>query len=269
MTSVFRKMPAALIFTLAVLLQMSCYVRKEGCLDTLASNFDVTADDGCSDCCTYPALQLNIKHMAGDSLLDIRKIYTNNLGQNYQLLDIRYYLSGFTLIRPDQSTTRIIEVIYNEDQSVIQHNDMHICRITDNTLTAGTVKAFGQFDRLLLNMGLSDTLLNTSFTELPSNHVLLKANKLKDAAGNTTFATLRYVRIKQERRDTVNLNFGDSTDRFYMNIDSTVITRKGENIIYNLKNDYKQLFMNVNLDTLPAVIKKAMTPNLKKAIGVN
>ncbi len=47
----------ALVFFLA-----GCYEPKEGCLDPQAVNYDVTADEACADCCTWPSLRLSVKH---------------------------------------------------------------------------------------------------------------------------------------------------------------------------------------------------------------
>lgn len=246
----------------------SCYVRTEGCLDTLASNFDVKADDPCGTCCVFPSLMLNIVHNAGDSLLNTKTVYSNKLNQKYQILDIRYYLSDFELKTAGKPPVRIREVIQNASGTVTEYNDMHICRIADNNVKVGTARTFGQFDTLSLYLGLRDKVLTSEFSSLPSDHVLLKNNKLKDETGNTVFATLKYVRVKPDKRDTVNLYFGDLQERFAISIDSTLMTQKGSNITYRLRTDYLKILEDINLDTIPGIIKTMAGRNLKSAIGV-
>lgn len=250
------------------ILAVSCYTRKEGCLDTLAANFDVTADDPCGQCCIFPSLSLEVTHNAGDTLLNTKAIYTNQLNQKYQILDIRYYLSGFVLSPAGQPNVRIREVIQNNTGSVIEYNDMHICRIADKVIKVGTVRSFGRFDTLSFDLGLSDKVLSNEFTGLPSDHVLLKNNRLNDEAGNIVFATLKYVHVKPDKRDTINLSFGASSDRFDIRVDSTLVTQKGSHIIYRLKTDYLKILIDADLDKSPENIKTTAGKNLRAAIGV-
>ena len=41
-----------------VLSLTACFEPQEGCTDIAATNFDASADENCTDCCTYPKLQL-------------------------------------------------------------------------------------------------------------------------------------------------------------------------------------------------------------------
>jgi len=247
---------------------MACYTRKEACLDTIASNFDVSADDNCDDCCKYPQLILNIRHMAGDSTFSTQNIYTNDLNQSYQLSDIRFYLSAFKIFKSNESNIyQVIETISNADKSVTISDDIKICRIADNTITIGSVKTFGTTDSISFNVGLNSDISNTEFVDLPSSHVLLNLNKLKDENNQTCLATVKFTKFNPPS-ETLNLCLTDPGSATKIAIDSTIFTAKGENIIYTIYTDYLQLFKNVNLDTSVTEIEKQVSKNFGNIIVV-
>jgi hypothetical protein len=260
---------ACFISMIIMCILSSCYTRQEACLDTLATNYDVTADDNCDACCTFPGLILLIKHMAGDSTFSTQKIYTNDLGQNYQLLDIRFYVSSFDLYQSDpmNSTSQIITSISNADNSVSVPDDMKIIRIADNMITLGSVKTYGKMDSLTFDVGLNTTISDHVFVDLPTTHVLLNNNKLKNSDNNLSFATVRYVKI-QPGRDTIDLYLSDPGLLTKITLDSIVNTAKGENIRYNLQTDYLKLLKNVNLDSSITTIEKAVNRNFGGIIVV-
>lgn len=247
----------------------SCYTRKDACLDTIATNYDVTADDDCDACCIYPVLSLNVRHMAGDSVFNTQKIYTNELGQTYQLLDVRFYISSFSLYQSDRGTqkSQIIGTLSNSDNSVIIPDDMKICRIADNSINIGSVKTYGRLDSLTFYIGLNSKITNNEFVDLPTSHVLLNNNKLKDETNNLAFATVRYVKFKPQK-DTLNIYLKDPDLLTKIKIDSMVTTSKGDNINYTIQTDYLKLFNSVNLDTSDVEIEKQVNRNFGRIIVV-
>ena len=258
------------VYTIMIIFSLSsCYTRNEACLDTIATNYDVTADDDCDACCIYPTMSLNVSHMAGDSVFSPQKMYTNDLGQNYQLLDVRFYLSAFDLYQSDKGAqkTQIIASIYNSDKTVIIPDDMKICRIADNTINIGSVKTYGRMDSLVFNIGLNDKITKNEFVDLPTSHVLLNNNKLKDENNNLAFASVRYVKFKPQK-DTLNIFFRDLDVHSKIKIDSIITTSKGDHVRYTIKTDYLKLFNNVNLDSSLAVIEKQVSRNFERIIVV-
>lgn len=79
----------------------SCYRPVEDCLDPEATNYLLTADDPCIDCCVYPVISLNVFHLNGDVTFNLGDTITNNIGQQVVLLDYAYLLSQFTVDTPE------------------------------------------------------------------------------------------------------------------------------------------------------------------------
>jgi hypothetical protein len=255
---------------------ISCYTRKEACLDTLASNYDVTADDACLNCCTYPKLILNVDGFR--KIEQINDVVTNTKGQKYNIQDIRFYVSEFSLFQRNEQI-KINEVIGTANNAYVNRNDMKILRSVDASLDMGTVKAFGKFDSLVFYMGLTKSVLENTFVNLPTSHVLSTASKLSDAQGETAIMTMRYKyksptqkdsihniiilhkdvdnsKWKYVVKDSINLKFKDK------------ISSKGENIEAKINADYTKILQNVDLESPKDTILKKVALNIRSVFDV-
>jgi len=255
-----------LIFFIPIIFLSACYDRKEACLDTFAANYDVTGDDACSGCCTFPSLVLEFTHYNGDSIYKATDTLINDHLQEYVIEDVRYYLSDFTLFQGDSSHT-IREKIATENNKIIIANDMKIMRSVDGELSIGSVRLFGKFDSLSFHLGLSDKMINNAFVGLPTNHVLLQNNKLKTPNGETAYFSMKYRRLSPSL-DTISQNIyvTDILDFPALRSDSMIITTKGSNIRYPFKADYKVLLQDIDLTLTDDSISKKLYLNLKKMI---
>lgn len=257
-----------LVFTcLSILIMAGCYTRKEACLDGLATNFDVSADDPCDGCCIFPSLVLQVVKKAGDSNFVVTDTLVNSLGQKFRITDLRFYFSDFTLFQANGTQIKTLEFISNSDNSVSVHDDMKIWRWVDETITPGSVKAYGSLDSLTFQLGLNTTLSKTTFSGLPSTHVLLSENKLKYGTINTAIMTLRCVRY-QTITDTINISVLNPTETISYKIEKKVTSQKGENINYEIKVDYLSLMKDVNIYSTTGEIESHLMQNLNSFIIV-
>lgn len=245
---------------------MSCYTRKEACLDVLASNYDVSADDACPDCCTYPKLKLEIQHFVKDSVYNFDSIYTNDLNQTFKILDVRYYVHGFELFNKDSGKKVVLETIKNQDSTLIIPDDIKIYRSVDASIEIGSLRDSGTYDSLTFYLGLKDEILTNDFIGLPSTHVLLANNRLKNATGEYAHFTVRI-----ETADSLIRNFqvtGLGISEPYT-IKTPVTTTKGVAPSFKLKANYDELFKNIDIKDSTNVIENALKQNIKKVLIVN
>lgn len=246
----------------------ACYDRKEACLDKLAADYDVTADDDCMDCCKYPALRLMINQMAGDSLFRISDTLTNDLGQKYTIEDIRYYLSGFGLYQGD-SVYAIREKLMTENNNFSLANDMKILRGTDRELEIGSIRAFGKFDSLSFEMGLSPSMISTTFINLPTNHVLQNNFRLKDDKENLSYFTMRFRRISPVRDTTSQFIYiVQKPNLKTLSIDKSITTTQGQPFVFSFKTDYATLLKNLDITMKNDTLTSLIYENLNKMIIV-
>ena len=83
-----------LLSILMAVLLSACYEPTEGCLDVRATNFDLDADEGCADCCTYPELSLRFENVwvYPDSVAPLRlhTFYVDAVGNPFRFERIRF-----------------------------------------------------------------------------------------------------------------------------------------------------------------------------------
>jgi len=263
---------STIFYTTAIwmaLVWSSCYTRKDGCLDILAKNYDVTADDACvTTCCTYPQLVVSVENMVGDSTFNVLDTLTTSRGQKYRIIDLRCYFSDFTLFQKDGKTLKINEIISNSDKTVSVYDDMKIWRWVDAAFSPGTIKGSGTFDSIQFILGLPTPVLINTFTNLTSDHPLLTENKLKDTNGNTIFMSVRCVRYLSIT-DTINLFVPTSNipNIFAFTKPTTIPT--GTDINIKIKSDFQALLHNVDINQSQSSINNLMALNIKSFILVD
>lgn len=258
-----------LLFLFGVLCSFSaCYDRIEACLDEYAANYDVSSDDACTDCCTFPSLTMRFTQLLGDSLFAKIDTITNDLGQMYIVEDVRFYLSDIAIYQ-EGNPLIIRQHIATEDNQTIIKNDMKIIKSSDGDVSFGTIRAFGTFDSLTCHFGLSEVMTNTTFVNLPSNHVLQPLVRLKDNAGQQAYLTMKYKRISPVR-DTVSqiISVTQKPDFPPITLRKPVQSVRGNPIIFDVKADYKVLLQNQNLNMSADSLSKMIYPNMAKIIKV-
>ncbi|MBK7637729.1 MAG: hypothetical protein IPJ13_28155 [Saprospiraceae bacterium] len=246
---------------LLTLLLSGCYSRKEACLDNLAANFDVTADDPCIDgCCTYPRLTIDMTIKAGDSLFRSEDTLTNNLGQKFRIIDLRCYFSEFTLFQNKGNKVKNIEFLTSADNISTINDDIVLWKWVEAGFKSGTYKNYGTFDSLTFYLGLNPTVKSTTYSNIPSTHGLSETSRLKGKDGSITDMTIRCIRMIN-KADTMSLA---------VNLDKTIkiktikplITTPGKEIKYGFTADFLALMKNTDLSKSVSDIENQIKSNI-------
>ena len=87
-----------LIFLLFVglTLQYACFDPPEGCRDIRATNYNVTADIDCEDCCKYSNLYIDIDHSMDGISIDT-SIYFKHGNDSLRIKKLIYFLTNIKL----------------------------------------------------------------------------------------------------------------------------------------------------------------------------
>ncbi len=244
----------------------SCYTRKDGCLDTYAANYDAGADDHCVQCCTYPELRLNSSNFYGDSIYRRGDTLTNQLGQQFILLGLRYYVSQFRLFQDgtEQTVTEAIQIV---ETGEIIPDDIKITADNESLVKAGTIRTFGKFDSLQFTMGISEDFANNSFVNLPVGHALLNNYRLNDASGEQASAILR-VKVLQPVDTTLSIYIAPDFRMDYTIRDSILTSIPGRPINAKITANYKVLLDDVDLMGSYDQIRILVTDNLRFLLNV-
>lgn len=185
---------------LTALFLSSCFEPQEGCFDFNATNYDVTADDPCSDCCNYPNLTVAFRHLIippndPDTTLffQYNAYYPSvvNSLDTFTIERIRYFLSDIRLVRPDGEEVRVqdsIDVEINSNNLRLEDNYAKVDRDIFQPINVGTIITQGQFSSIRFNVGLDDTERNIE-------------------PESVTTASQLYVQNDTLMYDTLNMNY--------------------------------------------------------------
>jgi hypothetical protein len=254
----------SLFLLVSWLILSGCYSRKEGCLDTLAANYDVQADDACvTACCTYPSLYFELHHQVGDSSLKQGDTLMNVYGQSFRITDVRFYISAVTLLDEDgKSIIANDRIKTNTGLSVA--DDITIVRSADQEVEVAPFRAFGKFDSLHLSVGIAPDLALATWDGLPENHSLSFKNQLKDKNNALAVMTVKLAMVtpngEAEKLISVSMPAGFPPASLHFPIAKT--TDKGDAIRIPVVIDYSALLDSIDLSLSDTMIIQALAKNL-------
>lgn len=251
-----------LIFITSFFILIACYENKEGCLDINATNFDVSADISCDDCCNYPLLRINILHRIKDAQLDtfynlaIDQPITLDSIHFFNIKNIRYYISDVKLKRADGTLVGVNNEIKlsitssNADTIKFFEEDNFalISRRTPRSSNIGTLSQNGDFTGIQLKIGLAENINQINPNLVPTTHPLHISTEMYNkqlnkyifnqielfrTAGVDTIPTVINI-IGNEYMKTIDLPFSFNVD-------------VGFNITLTIRVDYREWFKQIDI----------------------
>jgi hypothetical protein len=224
----------------------SCYEPKIGCQDINATNFDVSTDKKCENCCTYPKLSLGMNYKFDSANFSLGKGYTDNFADSFKILFAKCFISNIQLIDNNGKILKVsdsLRIYRPNGDSLWISNSFALVGKEGFIFPIGSIAGTGNIKQIRFTVGLNDTIRNTIQSKMPNGHPLAInsdsmyingqyiANKLVIAKG-TNF------------RDTIRLNI---TNPFNVTINATASLPIGYDINLPLIIDYKKWFLGVNL----------------------
>ncbi|MBK9254426.1 MAG: hypothetical protein IPM42_02945 [Saprospiraceae bacterium] len=271
MTKIKRLNHFILISALNAIILVSCYERKEGCLDMEASNFDFTADDACGECCTDPVFSVSVRHLTNNYLINPDSVLFTNLGQSYKIINFSYYLSGFELIMDDGrkiSISETIEFKSPDGNTITTPDDFKIWRLTNPSHSLGKLREYGNVRQITFILGVKDDWLTYEPVNLPLNHVLNDSLKLQRPDGTLVHQRISIVQ-GEEFQDTLNLFVKGIGGSVTYNLDTVFTKPIGQNMNLVIKADYSKWLLNSDLQKKVSEIEMALKENSKGIFSVN
>jgi hypothetical protein len=234
----------------------ACYEPKEGCLDILSTNFSVDADLQCQDCCSWPELRVRFQHRAvyPDTIVNFTlrdSVYTDRDGNPYRVVDFRFLLSNFSLVRPDGSEISLFNKISTrrflpdgslKPDSIL--NDILLLRPgVSPLLDAGIFRAAGSFVSLRFDVGLSEIAQSVDPVSLPTTHPMNPASSGMEWDRMNGFDFQRVVLMPgASAQDTTQLRVPISSSSLRRRIELPVSLDipEGRNLEFELQIDYRK-----------------------------
>lgn len=257
---------ALLIVMFLSLLLSSCYEKKSGCLDIYSTNFDAGADINC--CCEFPKLALNFTNLNGANIYNTIDTISNDLGQNFKITALTYYLSEFSLKDANgnaYSTTDTFHVPVTNSEVIVK-NDIAIVRPGTVSITLGSFSQKSDVTNVKFQFGppieVNDALIDNILSTRPLS---------RQADTMYTIAPVKgYASIKIKYTSDITSDSQEKTLYIYdkipveLSVDFPVIV--ASNTCISIVNDFKYWFhdVDVKLDA-PAVVSSKIISNIKKS----
>lgn len=266
-----------LIF-IGVILLSACYENQEGCLDYLAVNYDVTADDGCIDCCIYPEFSLQLTQLVdtvsfnlGDIIQNIEGIDKDD-GQQVKLLDLVYLISDVSLVIDGEQTVPMDTVSLDRGIDTIKVSN-NFSRITRSkaTYTIGEVSRYGTVSAIRFNLGIPKYFNDSRFLDGIENDLTIDPDSL---ISNDLKYTMQRLKIAKgiNFSDTMIYDVPASLDTLQVLLEMERDTNflAGQEKIITLSVDYKKWLQNIDFESdSPSAIAQKLKSNLGGAFALD
>ena len=253
-------------YFLLILVTLGCYEPKDGCHDVLADNYDVSADNPCSDCCTYPDINIDINHLWKEKPFHFGDTITNDLLSQFVLLDQKVYLSNFTYYSPDGTEINTLDSITLtlEGMSITKDDDIVLVRKNQRSSTIERYKDETYLSKYRFTLGVTndydgiDTVLTGKIKNLSYEDNMNSGGK---------FASVWFkMIIGPTLQDTISIYLHDDVS---INIDTNYIPlTNGNDVNVPLTIAYDSWFSGIDftnddLDQIEQKITKNTTSSFK------
>ena len=274
------KQLSLILFLLASL--AACYEPQEGCLDYRATNYDVTADDPCPDCCTFPVLKLALRHQAvwppnPDTSITFKynTPYATPFDKfHYFKIDrFRFFISGLHLISTDGQAYSLPDSLSftSQNNSAFKTEDNYTKADRDilQTATLGTLITEGKYGKVELTVGLPDAVLTASADKLPSGHALATSDTLLyDTLSGYRHGIVRLYRDTLDSSPPEEFTFAAS-QQLTLDLPEVLDVKPGHNLKLTLTINYLALFDGVDLENdAIGTIREKVLQNFSFAMNV-
>ncbi len=221
-----------------ILVMMSCIEPEEGCLDPLASNYEVAADVDC--CCSYPVMNVNVLHVYDSSVISRSQRLGGGLDPVLFVHDYAMFLSDFAVHDTTTGSWRTVrsEIEMDTDAGMISRlHDLLVTSGQDRRVLGEFVQP-SSFDSLRFRLGLPVDLQSWIADE--EDEIFgSAASDLVNQIGGYDGATLVWSRDSLSR-DTLVFSSLESSELISIPIQEDV--SRGSNIDLSISLDYQRLF---------------------------
>ena len=272
----------SVLMTFVVLFFSNCYEAQEGCLDLGATNYDVTADDSCPDCCTYPSLNLAFRHLIVPTTMPDTSVFLRyntfyptfeSPTDTFTIERIRYFLSEIRLVRPNGEEVHVLDSITVEidgNDVTLEDSFAKVDRDIIRTVNVGTLRTEGEFSAIRFFVGLAPELLNIDPNSVASTSEL-------DVVGDTLLyidtinigylsSLIEFNRDTVSTIDSTRVEIFENTDLIEVPFAETFTLNPGFDIKVTLNVDYLKWFQGINI---PATDQSMVNDALRSQIIEN
>jgi len=261
-----RKIDKVLILLVLVLGLAACYEDREGCLDILGKNYDVTADAECEDCCTYPSLVFSLTQNIGEDGLTFGDTIINNLGDSIRILDYVYFISNVQVILNSEPRQVLDSLaVYRENDTVYIKEDIIRVARSKARYTVGEFRERGPISEVSFDIGLPAILKGNEVNTSSPNDLVTDPDTLRSDTGDYTVQRLQ-LSVEEGLKDSTIVDVPDSLLARKIIIPTDTVSVAGIDKVINITVDYQYWFDDIDFQNdSDEEIAKQLQTNLSKA----
>lgn len=159
----------------------ACYEPISDCLDPLAANFSLTADNDCDDCCSYPSVNIRFYPVWDTLDIDTSHFYRQSTGDSISIKGAQFFISNLFLTK--QSAFELSSqdsVVLGCDVPLTLYNSMKNISLNAQTAQIPSVELDGGYNMIHVDLGIPSCLstIDTSAVGVLSSSSELFANEL-------------------------------------------------------------------------------------------
>lgn len=168
---------------------MGCYKSTEGCLDDLAANYDVGADNDCDQCCTYPKIRLTIDHLWSGEKFVFGDTLINDNGNQIVFSDQKMYLSNFKYILDDgaQVGNRDSVNLKIGNDSLNYARDIALVLKNQPSVSLHSYRSEGMLDKVSFRLGIDNTFDDIDEVQADKYSPLDFSNNMRESGSYLSF----------------------------------------------------------------------------------
>ena len=236
-----------LIFTLIICATISCYEPNEACLDFYASNYELSADSDCDDCCEFPDLIMQFSHRFDSIAFEANDTIIDDFGNAFSFREFGFLISNIELI-DDAGASHFIEdsiLISSGGSSSYYKNDFDLVATGTSSYNIGIIKIAEPIDRIKFTLGVE--IDDIDFTNLDSEFVL---NQLDETYVDEEQFIPWNLKIERDTISSmIHIIQADVTDKRAIEISKELNSVLGSDIRVPINIEYRKLLEGVNMSS--------------------
>lgn len=232
-----------------VLSSFGCYEEQSGCLDPLAMNYDVSADD--PGPCNYPDMVLDLVHAYDTLLFAPGRVFTPPGVDSIRVDTFQCILSDFALLNEegkwetvsDRRSIMTGDTASGETKRV--RDDIVLFNPAFSNATVGTFARPGGYDSLRFQTGLPSSWQNVFTSSLPTGHPLNRIPGISLEQNPNAHAYLK-LRIWRNPVETIQSVLQFDPRKVRLSRGTPLNVEAGEEATVSLRTDYEQWMESVD-----------------------
>lgn len=227
----------------AVIVLNSCTTREQGCLDIYASNFDLSAEKDCDDCCLYPALNVSLSQVWHDTSFNIQFPVLDMDGDSFRIIDLKYFLSAWRLYGTNEERYSVDSALLGCIPFVVYSPDVIVADARQFNYQLGIIREAPAIDSLCVTLGLDTTY---PCIEADTTNAFIKLTR-RSPLWDPSSDALRSIRVVLQRDlmsaklDTIFIDFKAREE-----IAFPLIFARGATTSLRVSVNYEPWFRNVD-----------------------